>query len=310
MRFGDFSYQCRDVPSYPWCNLFFRQLLEKSPSTLTGSSSNQTAAPIGVNPECGIGKYPGGSSLPNVANIAACGLSFFLVLALIFKTSRRKAAVGRVELRAFLVLYLISLPLQLITTGSFLEQGGKALSAVTALHAGVIAALFWSLLANGIVATQVVEDGTLSSLIPFHVLSLVFFIATGYISLDIAFGFTQTIGGVSNPPESLHSIPLFVLTSVWPGAAAILYFGLMAYIVLGVLREVRPMWYYSLSFILFVLSQLDFFLLNKIICKGAKAKVDGSFIATILESAAVFVLYLAWKSITEESWDEDQYYPS
>lgn len=30
---------------------------------------------------------------------------------------------------------------------------------------GLLAALFWSLFANGIVATQVVEDGTLSSLI-------------------------------------------------------------------------------------------------------------------------------------------------
>lgn len=41
----------------------------------------------------------------------------------------------------------------------------------------------------------------------------------------------------------------------------------MAYIVLGVLNEVRPMWFYVLSAVLFVLSQLDYFLLNKIICK-------------------------------------------
>jgi hypothetical protein len=36
---------------------------------------------------------------------------------------------------------------------------------LTAIHAGLVAALFWALLANGIVATQVVEDGTPSSLI-------------------------------------------------------------------------------------------------------------------------------------------------
>lgn len=103
------------------------------------------------------------------------------------------------------------------------------------------------------------------------------------------------------------------------------------------------MWYYVLSAVLFVLSQLDYFLLNKVICKvrgrgrvhgfplrllmdgvqGANAKVDGSFVATILETAAVGVLYLAWRSITEgtsllfpynsdadaitESWDDDHY---
>ena len=72
---------------------------------------------------------------------------------------------GRVELRTFLGLYLLTLPLQLLTTGSLLEQGSTALVVLTAIHAGVVAGLFWALLANAIVATQVVEDGTLSSLI-------------------------------------------------------------------------------------------------------------------------------------------------
>lgn len=41
----------------------------------------------------------------------------------------------------------------------------------------------------------------------------------------------------------------------------------MSYIVLAVLSEVRPMWYYVLSATLFVLSQLDYFLLSKVICR-------------------------------------------
>lgn len=40
----------------------------------------------------------------------------------------------------------------------------------------------------------------------------------------------------------------------------------MLYIVLGVLNEVRPVWYYILAAVLFVLSQLDYFLLSKVIC--------------------------------------------
>lgn len=76
------------------------------------------------------------------------------------------------------------------------------------------------------------------------------------------------------------------------------------------------MWFYIIAATLFVLSQLDYFLLNKVrvggclsttthltpfqvICKGANAKVDGSFVATVLETASVAVLYLAWRSITE-----------
>ena len=69
------------------------------------------------------------------------------------------------EFRTFLILYLISLPLQLFTTGSFLKQGSMALVVFTAFHAGVVVALFWGLLANAIVATQVVADGTLVTMV-------------------------------------------------------------------------------------------------------------------------------------------------
>ncbi|EAU81033.2 hypothetical protein CC1G_10152 [Coprinopsis cinerea okayama7 len=149
----------------------------------------------------------------------------------------------------------------------------------------------------------------MSSMIPYTIVSIIAFGVTLYISLDIALGATDLIGGVSDPPEALRSIPLFVLTSIWPGACALLYLLLMSYIVLHVLKETKPMWFYLLSAVLFVLSQLALFLLGKVVCRASDAKVDGSFIATILETAAVGVLYLAWKSITEESWDDD-YYPS
>ncbi len=76
------------------------------------------------------------------------------------------------------------------------------------------------------------------------------------------------------------------------------------------------MLFFGLAAVLFVLSQLDYFLLNKVICKvnvdfskypheeldflsQSNNKVDGSFIATILETASVVVLYYGWKSITE-----------
>ena len=41
----------------------------------------------------------------------------------------------------------------------------------------------------------------------------------------------------------------------------------MLYIVVGVLNEIRPLWYYVISAILFILSQLDYFLLSKVICR-------------------------------------------
>ncbi|CAA7264959.1 unnamed protein product [Cyclocybe aegerita] len=309
VAFGDFQPLCTDTPSYPWCNLFYRQLQRDSPSTLGDRSTPASSAPVGINPECGIPRINHDGSIGNVANIAVCGASVLFVAALIWLCNRRKAAVGRIELRTFLTLYLLTLPLQLLTTGAVLEQGSTALVVLTGIHAGAVVALFWALLANAIVATQVVEDGTLASLVPFYIFTLITFAIGLYISLDIGLGITETIGGASNPPEALRSIALFILTSIWPGICALAYLGLMSYIVLRVLNETRPMWYYILAAGLFVLSQLAWFLLSRVICRGSNAKVDGSFLATLLETAAVGVLYLAWKSITEESWDDD-YYPS
>jgi hypothetical protein len=234
---------------------------------LTGVSSDATSAPVGINPQCGILRVGQDGSVGNVANAAVCGASIFFTLFLIFLCNRRKAAVGRIELRTFLIMYLITLPFQLLTTGSFLEQGSQALVVLTAIHAGLIVAVFWTLLANAIVSTQVVEDGTPSSIIPLTVFSVVLFAGTLYISLDVALGLTETIGGASNPVQSIRSIPLFVLTSIWPAVASLLYLGLMTYIVLSVLEESRPMFFYLLSAALFVLSQLDYFLLSRTICK-------------------------------------------
>lgn len=73
----------------------------------------------------------------------------------------------------------------------------------------------------------------------------------------------------------------------------------MLYVILNMLKEGRPTLYYVLAGVAFVLSQLAWFLLGKVICDGSGSKVDGSFIATILETATVGLLFLGWKSITE-----------
>ncbi|KAI0302914.1 chitin synthase III catalytic subunit [Multifurca ochricompacta] len=305
-RFGDFKPLCRNIPSYPWCNLFYRELQHHAPTLLIGPSANTTSAPVGINPKCGISRVGSGNSIGNIANIIACGLSIPVVLWLIYRTNHRKAAVGRIELRAFFAVYLVTVALQLVTTGSFLKQGTTTLVILTAIHAGAVVTLFWTLIGNALVATQIVEDGTPSSLIPFYFLAAIFMAATTYISIDVALTITSTFEP-GNPKDSLHSIALFVLTSIWPGAAALVYFILMIWIVARVLRELRPLVYYTLAGILFVLARLAYFLLSRTICDGTNAKIDGSFIATVLDTAAVIVLYLAWRSITEDYWDDDAF---
>ncbi|KAG6843658.1 hypothetical protein H0H93_000410, partial [Arthromyces matolae] len=177
--------------------------------------------------------------------------------------------------------------------------GSTALVVLTAIHAGLVVSFFWGLLANALVATQVVEDGTWSSLAPYYVFSVLLFALGTYLSLDTALGATTAIGAPSDPPEALRSISLFVVLTIWPLACVLIYAGLMTYIVVAVLHEYRPMLYYALSGFFFVLSQLAWFLLGRVLCTGSNQRVDGSFLATLLETASIGVLFLAWRSITE-----------
>ncbi|KAG9102713.1 hypothetical protein FRC07_010171 [Ceratobasidium sp. 392] len=142
--FGAFRPLCRSVPSYPICNLFTRQLSTDFPDVLQSYNFNQDVSGVGVNPQCAIPQATagagagqnggGGSGLGNIANVIACGLSIIFTIFLIARCSRRKAAVGRVELRAFLILYLFTLPFQLLDTGALLKQATTHLSVLTAIH--------------------------------------------------------------------------------------------------------------------------------------------------------------------------------
>jgi len=295
--FGSFVFFCKDVPSVPWCNLFYRQL-----SNTNFTLQDPATAPVGINPVCGIPRA-GGSRLGNIANDIACGLSVAFVLYLIHRCSRRKAAVGRIELRATLTVYITTCILQLLTTGSIFEQGSVLLTVLTALHAGAVAAFFWCLVANALIATQVVEDGTPASLLPFHGFSLMFFLTATYIALDTGMGFTSLFKSV--PPNELKSIGLFILVWLWPAVAAIVYLGVMTYIVLTILQEWKPCLLYVGSFLLFAGSQVIYMVPSKTICEASNRVLDGSFIATVLETGSLGLVFLAWMKITESSWDSN-----
>ncbi|KAG8860551.1 hypothetical protein FRB96_003805 [Tulasnella sp. 330] len=300
--FGAFETLCRTIPSYPHCNLFFRQLQRDDPSLLSGDLST---AGVGVNPECAIPKE-GHGNLGNIGNIITCGLSVFVIAFLMLRVTRRKAAVGLIEFRSFLLLYLLSCIFQLLDTGSLFRQGSTALVILTAIHLGLVAALGWALLFNGFVSLQWVEDGTISSMVPFWAGTAAFFVATLYISLDTALGWTKAFAP-GNPTVALKNIPLFVLTTVWPAAAIVIYFLIMIIVIVRILREKRPLTFFIAAFILFAIAQVMYFEVSKFICKSSKSKVDGSLIATVFETASVFTLFLGWKSITEDSWDEPWY---
>lgn len=61
---------------------------------------------------------------------------------------------------------------------------------------------------------------------------------------------------------------------------------------------------YALSLLAFALSQGAFWALSQRICIGSGSRVDGSFLSTLFNILSVVALYFAWKTVTEDSWDE------
>lgn len=82
------------------------QLQHHLPTALINASADPASAPVGIDPHCGISRVGSDHSLANIANIIACGVSIFFVIALVFWTSRRRAAVGEF---AFHHVYVVTL---------------------------------------------------------------------------------------------------------------------------------------------------------------------------------------------------------
>ncbi|WWC72431.1 uncharacterized protein I206_106393 [Kwoniella pini CBS 10737] len=328
--FGSFSWICSHTV-LPQCNLFFSQLFNgDSPSftTLFPDSSefftnyNVTGTNVREDPVIQIARSDAGTGIGSNCENARVGhkgspgdialiilsvLSFLLALALSFQASKRKAAVGRIELRFFLFLYGLHSALQVITMSSLLEQGTIVLSVLSSIHVAVIATIFWVLLGNAIIATQVVEDGTAAAIAPLSMFAILFFVPTLYISLDTSLGWTSVFRNTGENASNVKNIALFILTMIWPAVAAVIYTILMIYITLGALRETKPAMLYLCAFILFGIGQVLFFLVSQPLCDASNGKVNSAFLATLLDSSAVVLVYLAWKSITEDDWGEEAY---
>ncbi|KAH8918522.1 hypothetical protein BT69DRAFT_1225310 [Atractiella rhizophila] len=318
--YGDFDYICRKIPSYPICNLFYRQLLNHphniaAPAfqilALPDPAVNRTGfdravgdAGVGIRPECAIPRMGSAGGDPNsngnVANIVLCAVSTIVALGLAVLAGRRMAAVARLEILLLFVIYALTCIFQLVDTGAFLRQGSTALVWVSGIHQGLVVGFFWSLAWIAFLQFQVVEDGTLSSIVPYTLGLVVLTVGTSYIALDV--GFTVTNFFQSKPAEDLTSAWLFTLLIVFPLVCVAFYFIVTAGVVVKVLREKKPLIILIITLALFALSQGAYWALSHTICTGTSAKVDGSFLATLLETTAVVALFAGWKSITEEAW--------
>ena len=87
--------------------------------------------------------------------------------------------------------------------------------------------------------------------------------------------------------SKLHSVIHHFHANVVKNRAALAYLITMAYIVLKILNERRPMFYYSLSASLFILGQLAWFLLGRVICKVCLLLSTSGFTSFVLSGIII-----------------------
>ncbi|BGP53280.1 hypothetical protein JCM8202v2_000839 [Rhodotorula sphaerocarpa] len=304
----------------PICNLFFRQVLT-DPAGTSAPAYNILGLPAPTSPNFdqaisnfGVGGFNNACYVPragfvggangyygNLANLILCGIAVLVGLGLAIGAVRRTAAVGRVEYTVLFLMYAIVQGLQLADNSGLMQQGTVAISWVTAVHTGFLVGLFWNLVWAAFLSLQIVEDGTLFSLIPLFVVGIILTIGSGYIAADTALSISGYFR--SNPPQQLNNDWLFVLTIIWPAAAAGLYFVVQAGVIIRVLREKKPFFTLLGAAVAFIAAQAFYYALGHKICTGTNRKMDSAWIATLLETVSIGLIYAAWQFVTEDDWD-------
>ncbi|KAI8459551.1 chitin synthase III catalytic subunit, partial [Phakopsora pachyrhizi] len=263
---------------------------------------------IGINPRCTIPRMGsvGGQdgSLGNIANIITCCISFLVSIYLLIRASRRRAAVGRVEVMIFFMVYGLISIFQLLDTGSILKQGTRSIVWLTSIHHSLIVDLFGLLVWIGFLQFQLLEDGSSLSLTIVTIWNLICLVPFDYIFLDTAFGITTYF--LSKPASHLYSPWTFSMVFLFPIISVFLYSIFTITVSIKTLREFKPILILLLSLTSLLIGTVLFrYILTVRICESSRAKVDGSFLGSLFETFSLMLFYLLWINLTEEDWEDD-----
>ncbi|KAH8159452.1 hypothetical protein CIB48_g8794 [Xylaria polymorpha] len=218
---------------------------------------------------------------------------------LVFRSEKKRAAVGRREMQLFLIGFIVIELAEIFTVGEF-PLPSTVRIAFTGIHIGTIIATTWILLMNAVVGFQILDDGTPLSLGLIVISAAILFVGTGYITLDTGFNWTGEFENSYNPPN--RNIALYVLYQLVPLIFLVAFYVLEAVLVLRVLGEVRPMLYLTGAAVLFALGQIFNYVVSPYICDGTSGKIDGALFETLFTLLAVVMVWVFWSSITEDDW--------
>ncbi|KAF5021435.1 hypothetical protein F66182_6529 [Fusarium sp. NRRL 66182] len=283
-EFGNFHDFCKDS-TLPVCNLL--------------SDSHDQNGPWGGCELTGI-SLSGGRHLGNLGSIILAGIAIATAGFLLLRSEKKRAAVGRREMQLFLMGYIIISICEIFSVGEF-PLGDSVRIAFSAIHIGMIIATCWILMLNAVVGYQIIDDGTLLSIVLIIISAGLLLVGTGYIALDTGFSWTGYWDSSYDLPRNRH-IALYVLYQLIPLVFLVAYFVLEAILVIRILGETRPMIYLAVAALLFAIGQVFNYAISRYICDGTSGKIDGSLFQTLFTLLAVIMIWIFWSSITEDDW--------
>ncbi|KAK3948843.1 chitin synthase III catalytic subunit [Pseudoneurospora amorphoporcata] len=286
-QFGNFHDFCRDS-TLPICNLLSDKHSQSGP---WDNSDNCQLRGISLSD---------GKRLGNLGSILLCAIAILTSLYLLYRSERKRAAVGRREMQVFLLGYIIISICEIFSVGEF-PLNSTVRIAFTAIHIGFIIATTWILMLNAIVGYQLLDDGTPLSLALVVGSAAILLVGTGYIALDTGLHWTGYWDSSYDLPKNRH-IALYVLYQLAPLVFLVAYFVLEAILVIKILGERRPMLYLASAAILFAAGQVLNYVVSKYICGGTSGKIDGALFETLFTLLAVVMNWVFWSSITEDDW--------
>ncbi|KAK4202579.1 chitin synthase III catalytic subunit [Triangularia verruculosa] len=283
-KFGNFEDFCRDT-TLPVCNVL--------------SETHNQDGPWGGCKLRGIALPGEDRYLGNLGSILLAGVAIFVTLYLIYRSERKRAAVGRREMQLFLVGYLLVSIAEIFSIGEF-PLNDQVRVVFSAIHIGAIAATTWLLFINGIVGYQLMDDGTILSLALTIGSALAWLIGVGYIALDTGYQWTTQWQGSLEPPN--RSIALYVTYLLLPLIWVVFYVVLELVLVIKVLGETRPLLHLGAAALSFAVGQIFNFVVSPYICNGTTGAIDGSLFQTLFTLVSVGLVWFFWSSITEDDW--------
>ncbi|KAJ4378648.1 hypothetical protein N0V86_005518 [Didymella sp. IMI 355093] len=289
-RYGKFDDFCRDTGN-SWSTLPVCYLFSQAPTRNGG----------GWEGGCTLEGFPvgGGNRLHNLGSIILNGIAILTTFFLLWRSERKKAAVGRREMQLFLLGYIIISICAIFTVGGFPLNDSVRLAFV-AVHIAAIVATTWILMLNGLVGYQLLDDGTPISIGLLLISAVILFVGTGYIALDTGFSWTGYWKDTLTGDDQAYA--LYTLYQLVPLVFLFIFFCLESFLVLRVLGERKPMLYLIGAVLLFAIGQVFQYVISVHICTGTDGKINGGLFETLFTLLAVVMIWVFWSSITEDDW--------